>query len=106
MGGVTANSGHLGAGEKAIEVDYSALGRTLMNGNDVMNLFSHEQGGHMNDLMKLGNNINAAQSERTSTLRQLNDKTWGGTSTTFQNHIKTFQGVYLTPGEIRKYFPK
>ncbi|WP_306353669.1 hypothetical protein [Flavobacterium sp. '19STA2R22 D10 B1'] len=104
LGGVTGRSGYLAEGEKAILVDYSALGRTVNNGYDILNLFSHERGKHIPDLLEGKISLGAWILENRATLHQLKSPTWEKTSPEFQKHIKVYQGYYLYPNEYQKYF--
>lgn len=108
MGGRTSGSDHLSIGAKAIEVNYGALGTTLKNAADVKNLFVHEYGGHIGDLMQNPNmkvGPNRTWFENSATLLQLEHPTWNRVSPVFKNHVKLYQGKYLNNNQIKKYFP-
>src|SRR5690606_27338488 len=108
MGGRTANSSHLALGATAIEVNYGALGSTLRNAADVKNLFVHEYGGHIGDLMNnptMRVGPNRALMENSATLLQLQHPTWNRVSPEFRSHIQRNQSRFLTNQQRRTYFP-
>ena len=104
VGGLTAPYPGLADGGKAISIEYSALGRVLNNGNDILNLISHERGQHIPDVLKYGMSLGKSTMENRATLHQLNDPTWRGTSSAFKDHIKYNQGGYLNSSEFIRYF--
>ncbi len=104
IGGVTAPYPGLGDGQRAISMEYSALGRVLNNGNDILNLISHERGQHMPDTLNQGMSMGKWNMENRATLHQLQDPTWKGTSPAFRDHIRYNQGGYLYPSEFKRYF--
>jgi len=63
-------------GEKAIEIEYSALGWTLINGYDVLNLISHERGQHMSDALDGNISLGKWKLENRATSHQLKHQTW------------------------------
>lgn len=108
MGGRTAGSSHLSDDAAAIEVSYGHLGTTLRNAADVKNLFVHEYGGHIGDLMKnptMKVGPNRFLMENSATLLQLQHPTWRRVSPEFRSHIKTHQSRFLTDQQKRTYFP-
>jgi hypothetical protein len=105
-GGVTPNSSHLKYGEIDISVTYGHIGLGLQTGFDIMNLFSHERGKHVEDFLKLGKGIYDTRFEYTAYMHQFQDKTWRDTSQTYRDYIQQVAGKYVHYSETEKYFKK
>ena len=106
FGGLTRFSDYLKKGEYDLVIDYTAIGRTLKNSNDILNLISHERGKHYFDLKASGLSLGKWVLENRATLHQMNHSSWKGTSTEFRAHIEYNQGRYLYDNEKIKYFGK
>lgn len=104
FGGVTPNSEHLKPGEKDISVEMGHLGFDVNTGFDVMNLFSHERGQHMNDLIKFGKKIYDLPFEQRAYMHQFQDKTWKKVSPEFRTHIQSVAPAYVHKLDYTKYF--
>lgn len=104
IGGVTRDYPGLKAGGVAVSIEYSALGRILNNGYDVVNLISHERGQHMPDALGGKMMLGRWKLENRATLHQLQHSTWKNTSREYQKHIKYNQGRFLYESEFKKYF--
>ncbi len=104
LGGVTPNSGHLKPGEKDISVETGHLGFDMNTGFDIMNLFSHERGQHMNDLIKFGKKIYDLPFEQRAYMHQFQHKTWNNVSKEFRDHIQGIAPAYVHKLDYTKYF--
>lgn len=104
FGGVTPNSEHLKPGEKDISVELGHLGLDMNTGFDVMNLFSHERGKHMDDLIQFGKKIYDLPFEQRAYMHQFQDKTWNNVSPEFRKHIQGVAPAYVHKLDYEKYF--
>ncbi|WP_264531885.1 hypothetical protein [Flavobacterium sp. N502540] len=105
-GGVTPGSDHLKPGEIDISVTYGEVGSSLQNGYDIINLFSHERGQHVEDLKKLGKEIYNTRFEYNAYMKQVQEKSWKNTSQAYKDYIEQVAGKYVHYSELKKYFKK
>jgi RHS repeat-associated protein len=105
-GGVSTNSSDLKKGEIDISVTYGHLGIALQNGHDIINLFSHERGQHVEDYKKLGKGIYDTRYEYNAYMHQFQDKSWKATSPIYKEYIQSVAGKYIHHSETTKYFKK
>lgn len=108
FGGVTPNSERLKEGEKDISITYPHLGIHIITGWDVINLFAHERGQHMEDLIKYNKKFYITfpgpyEIERRAYMYQLKHKTWIKTSPEFKGHIWSVISSYVHPSEYGPY---
>lgn len=108
LGGVTSYSEKLKEGEKDISITYPHLGIHIITGWDIINLFSHERGQHMEDLIKYKKTIwtvfpGRYEVERRAYMHQLKHKTWIKTSPEFKGHIWSVISSYVHPSEYGPY---
>jgi RHS repeat-associated protein len=104
VGGITRDSDELGLGGKAIDVDYSAVGRVIRNSSDIINLFAHERGQHLPDALKFGKGISNIDPEYRAYTNQINHPSWNTVSKEFKAHIKREGATYLYPSQVKKSF--
>lgn len=108
LGGVSSHSEKLKEGEKDISITYPHLGIHIITGWDIINLFSHERGQHMEDLMKYKKTLWSVfpgpyEVERRAYMYQLKHNTWIKTSPEFKGHIWSVISSYVHPSEYGPY---
>lgn len=108
LGGVSSHSEKLKEGEKDISVNFAHLGIHIINGYDIINLFSHERGQHLEDLIKYKKSLwtvfpGRYEVERRAYMHQLKHKTWVKTSPEFKGHIWSVISSYVHPLEYGPY---
>ncbi|WP_433780690.1 hypothetical protein [Flavobacterium anhuiense] len=108
LGGVSSHSEELQEGEKDISVTYPHLGIHILTGYDIINLFSHERGQHLEDLMKYKKKLwtvfpGPYEVERRAYMHQLKHETWIKTSPEFKGYIWSVISSYVHPIEYGPY---
>lgn len=111
FGGTTPHSDDLKYGEKSINIKYGNLGTDLVTGWDIINLFAHERGKHMEDLMKYKETFYSVfpgdyEKERRAYMHQVQHETWKKISPKFKEHIWSVISMYVHPTEFEPYFKK
>jgi hypothetical protein len=111
FGGATLHSSDLKYGEKDISIIYGNLGTDLITGWDIINLFAHERGQHMEDLMKYKENINKIfpgdyEIERRAYMHQVKHESWAKISPKFKDYMVHVIGKYVHRIEYEPYFKK
>jgi hypothetical protein len=91
----------------AVEVNYGSIGSTLRNAADIKNLFVHEYGGHITDMMS-NPSISGRKYELEGSATLLSNESfkWRNISPEFKQHIRTYQGKYLKDDQLNKYFKR
>ncbi|MDN3675293.1 hypothetical protein QWY99_19865 [Flavobacterium branchiarum] len=109
VGGATPHSEELREGEKDISVNLLHFGTHIITGWDAINLFSHERGQHMVDLMKYKETIYTVFSgpheiERRAYMFQINHPSWTKTTPEFKKQIWYVISQYVHKTEYEPYF--
>lgn len=109
FGGATPHSEELKDGEKDVSVNFSHFGKNIITGWDAINLFSHERGQHMVDLMKYKETIYTVfpgphEIERRAYMYQVNHASWIKTTPEFKKQIWYVISRFVHKTEYEPYF--
>lgn len=109
FGDATPHSEELKVGEKDVSVNFLHFGKNIITGWDAINLFSHERGQHMEDLIKYKETIYTVfpgphEIEHRAYMYQVNHVSWTKTTPEFKKQIWYVIGKYVHPTEYKPYF--
>ncbi|MBS7230357.1 hypothetical protein KHA90_04915 [Flavobacterium psychroterrae] len=109
LGGTSPNSEELREGEIDISVNLSRFGSSINTGWDAINLFAHERGQHIKDLLKYKKTLwdvfpGPHKVEHRAYMYQLNHPTWVKTSPEFKKQIWYVISAYVHKTEYEPYF--
>ncbi|MBS7231739.1 hypothetical protein KHA90_11945 [Flavobacterium psychroterrae] len=109
LGSTSSHSEELREGEIDISVNLLRFGSSINTGWDAINLFAHERGQHIKDLMKYKKTLwdvfpGPYAVEHRAYMYQLNHPTWVKTSPEFKKQIWYVIGGYVHPLEYQSYF--